>query len=438
MKILIVENVGMSDKRYDFFEKTYLTMFSILPTLYARHIAAITPKHHSVEIINERYKKIDFSQNYDIVHINFTTSNAPRAYQIADSFRANGIKVVLSGLHASAIPEEAKEHADSILLGYGELNWLDFLKDCEQDTIKPLYDNVPYSDKIGLPPTNIDLPGLVLTGAVEATRGCPYRCEFCRETNVAGGSKFYARPISDVVDEIESLPQKAFTFYDTSLTIDPIYTKKLFNNIKGLKKRFSCNGNVDILARDKNLVSLSKQAGCVSWLVGFESFNQSTLDGVSKRTNIVQEYQKAVDNIHDNDMVVIGCFMFGFDTDTPNVFDDTFLMVNELGIDAADFLVLTPFPGTPLFDKLKKQDRILTFDWGKYNMKNVVFEPKNMSSKELFDGVINLYKRYYSFNHSLKRSFRSMGYGMYPFSIVLERNFMGYLNKRKLKKINKN
>jgi radical SAM superfamily enzyme YgiQ (UPF0313 family) len=435
MKILIVENVWMKDNSYHFFEKTYLTMFSILPSLSARRIAAITPKNHSVELINERYKKIDFSKHYDAVHINFTTSTATRAYQIADEYRANGIKVVLSGIHASALPEEAKKHADSVLIGSGELNWLDFLKDYEKNAIKPLYDNVPYSDRIKIPPIDIKLPGLVLSGAVEATRNCPYGCEFCRETNVAGGSKFYARPIEDVINEIESLPQKAFTFYDASLTIDPIYTKKLFKNIAGIKKRFSCNGNVDVLARDENLVKLSKQAGCVSWLVGFESFNQSTLDNVSKRTNIVEDYKKAVDNIHGNDMVVIGCFMFGFDTDTPDVFDEAYFMVDELGIDAADFLVLTPFPGTPLFDRLKKQNRILTFDWGKYNMKNVVFEQKNMSSSELLHGVRTLYKRYYSFNNSLKRSIHSLLYGLYPFSIVLERNFTGYLNKRRLEKI---
>ena len=435
MKILIVENVWMKDNIYHFFEKTYLTMFSILPSLSARRIAAITPQHHSLELINERYKKIDFSKHYDVVHINFTTSTATRAYQIADAYRANGIKVVLSGIHASALPEEAKQHADSVLLGNGELNWLAFLKDLEKNNIKPFYDNVSYSDKIIIPPTHIKLPGLILSGAVEATRGCPYGCEFCRETNVAGGSKFYTRPIEEVVNEIESLPQKAFTFYDASLTIDSIYTKKLFKNIVGIKKRFSCNGNVDVLARDENLVRLSKEAGCVSWLVGFESFNQSTLDDVSKRTNIVEDYKKAVDNIHENDMVVIGCFMFGFDTDSPDVFDKAYLMVDELGIDAADFLVLTPYPGTPLFDRLKKQNRILTFDWGKYNMKNVVFEPKNMSSNELIDGVRTLYKRYYSFNNSLKRSMHSLHYGMYPFSIILERNFMGYLNKRRLEKI---
>lgn len=435
MKILIVENVWVKDNSYHFFEKTYLTMFSILPSLSARRIAAITPKNHSIELINERYKKIDFSKNYDVVHINFTTSTANRAYQIADEFRTNGIKVVLSGIHASALPEEAKQHADSVLIGSGELNWLDFLKDYEKNAIKPLYDNVSYSDRIKIPPIDIKLPGLVLSGAVEATRNCPYGCEFCRETNVAGGSKFYARPIEDVVNEIESLPQKAFTFYDTSLTIDPIYTKKLFKNIARIKKRFSCNGNVDVLARDEDLVKLSKQAGCVSWLVGFESFNQSTLDDVSKRTNIVEDYKKAVDNIHENDMVVIGCFMFGFDTDTPDVFDEAYFMVDELGVDAADFLVLTPYPGTPLFGRLKKQNRILTFDWGKYNMKNVVFEPKNMSPDELLYGVRTLYKRYYSFNNSLKRSTHSLHYGMYPFSIILERNFMGYLNKRRLEKI---
>ena len=437
MKILIIENVWMGHVKYGVFDKTLLTMFSILPTLYARHIAAITPKKHSVDVINERYKKINFEKSYDLVNINFTTSTAQRAYYIADKFKEKGMPVILSGLHPSLMPKEAKQHADSVLLGWGELNWLKLLDDFEKNILKPFYYPLKYDKNIRLPQTKIDLPGFVLTGAVEATRGCPYKCEFCRETNIPGGSQFYARPVDEVIEEIKSLPQKAFTFYDTSLTIDPTYTKSLFLKMKNINKKFSCNGNVDVLAHDKELIKISKEAGCVSWLIGFESISQDALEEIGKKTNRVKDYKKAVENIHNNGMIVIGCFIFGFDNDNKNVFNDTLKIIKKFNIDVADFLILTPFPGTPLYNKLEKEGRILTKDWSKYNMKNVVFTPKNMSSDELINGVKDLYKDFYSFNYTIKRVIRNLKFGIYPCLLVLERNFTAYMNSRKFLKSNK-
>ena len=365
MKILIIETVWMGQEKYGFFDKTLLTTFSILPTLYARQIAAITPKKHTVIVINERYQPIDYNEKYDLININYTTSTAPHAYQIADTFREKGISVVLSGLHASALPEEAKQHADSILLGRGEMNWLKLLEDFENNNLQPLYQPISYDSSTYIPPVNIALPGFRLTGAIEATRGCPYKCEFCPEIYLSNGSSFYKRPISDVIEELRSIPQKTIMFYDASLTIDPTYTKQLFKKIKPLRKRFFCNGNVDVLANDLRLVKLSKDAGCIAWLIGFESISQVTIDKVGKKTNKVDDYMKAVENIHNNRMAVIGCFMFGFDTDHQNVFQDTLEMIQQSKIDICDFCVLTPFPGTPLYKQLKKEGRIITDEWEK-------------------------------------------------------------------------
>jgi radical SAM superfamily enzyme YgiQ (UPF0313 family) len=432
MDILIVENIWLGEAKYGFFDKTFLTMFSILPTLYSRRIQAITPKTHTVEVVNERYTRIDFDKPYDIVHINFANSSTPRAYEIADKFRKKGVTVVMSGMHASVLPEEAKQHADSILLGPGELNWLKLLDDFEKNELKPLYNPVKYDGSIKIPPTNIRLPGLVLTGAIEATRGCPYGCKFCRETNQPGGSQFYKRPVDEVISEIRNMPQKTFSFYDTSLTIDPVYTKSLFKKMKGLHKKFFCNGNVDVLARDKELVRLSKEAGCVSWLIGFESVSQKTLDEIGKKTNKVKDYRQAVQNIHDNKMVVIGCFVLGFDSDTKDIFDGTLTMIKDLEIDLVDFLVFTPFPGTPIFNKLDEEGRILTKDWSKYNMKNVVFEPKNMTKKDLIDGVRKIYKEFYSIPYTARRAVDGLKLGFYPFLVVLERNFIAHIHMRLL------
>jgi radical SAM superfamily enzyme YgiQ (UPF0313 family) len=432
MDLLIIENVWMGGAKYGFFDKTLLTMFSVLPTLHARRMAAITPKKHNIELINERYKEIDFNKHYDIVNINYATSSAPRAYEIAEKFRNNGVKVVLSGLHASGLPEEAKKHADSVLLGLGELNWLDLLSDLEKNKLKSFYQPENYDKSITIPPTNVKLPGFVMTGAVEATRGCPYGCEFCRETNIPGGSTFYKRPVDDVISEIKSLPQRIFTFYDNSLTVDPEYTKELFRKLKGLNKRFSCNGNVNTLANDKELVRLSRQAGCFSWIIGFESVSQQTLDDIRKKTNKIIEYEKAINNIHKNRMSVIGYFVFGFDSDTKDVFDNTLDMIKNLKIDVADFCILTPFPGTPLYNRLEKEKRIKSKDWSKYTMKNIVFEHKNMTSKELLNGVKKMYKEFYSYSYTIKRVIKSIKLGTYPFFIVLNRNAIANMNSRRL------
>lgn len=432
MNILIIENIWMGNLKYGLLDKTLYTAFSILPTLYARKIAAITPKNHNVEVITERYSKIDFDKDYDIVHINFTTSTTSRAYEIADKFRKKGKTVVLSGLHPSALPEEAIKHADSVLLGWGELNWLEFLKDYENNNIKYIYQPIKYDKSIKIPPTNVKLPGFVITGAVEATRGCPYKCKFCPETNIPGGSQFYSRPVDEVIDEIKSIPQKTIMFYDTSLTIDTDYTKTLFKRMKGLNKKFFCNGNVDILAKDKELLKLSHDAGCVSWLIGFESVSQDSINNAGKKTNKVDDYITAVKNIHENKMAVVGCFIFGFDTDTKDTFDLTIKTIKQLEIDVADFCALTPFPGTPIFDQLKKEDRILTEEWSKYTMKEVVFKPKNMTKDELIDGVKMMYKQFYSTTYTIKRIVKSLRLGIYPFFIVIGRNAIAKINSKRL------
>ena len=432
MKILVIENFWVAGRKLKSFEILLLNTFSILPTLYARQLAAITPKKHSVEVVDERYSTINFEEKYDIVLINFNFSSVMRAYEIADTFRRKSIPVVLSGWYASAVPEEAKIHANSVLIGKGELSWLRLLDDFEKNNLKPFYQPTKYDNSVKIPPTNVDIPGFVITGAIEATRGCPYRCEFCPEAIVPGGSQYYARPVDEVIAEIKSLPQKTLMFYDNSLTIDPGYSKSLFKKMKALNKKIFCNGNSDVLARDKELVRLSKEAGCVSWLVGFESVSQKTLDEIGKTSNRVEEYFQAVKNIHGHGMAVIGSFMFGFDSDTKDVFDETLKTIKELEIDVADFCILTPVIGTPVFNKLEKEGRILTKDWSKYDMKNVVFEPKNMTPEELLQGVRRMYAEFYSTSYTVKRVVKSLRLGLYPFFLVLARNAVANMNSKLL------
>jgi radical SAM superfamily enzyme YgiQ (UPF0313 family) len=318
------------------------------------------------------------------------------------------------------------------LIGRSELSWLKILDDFEKNDLKPFYQPIKYDNSVKIPPTNVYIPGFVITGAIEATRGCPYRCEFCPETIVPESSQFYARPVEEVIAEIKSIPQKTLMFYDNSLTINPDYTKSLFKKMKPLNKKFFCNGNSNILAVDKELIRLSKEAGCVSWLVGFESVSQKTLDEIGKTGNKVDEYFQAVKNIHDHGMAVIGSFMFGFDSDTKDVFDETLKTIKKLEIDIADFCILTPIVGTPVFNKLDKDGRILTKDWSKYDMKNVVFEPKNMTPEELLQGVKRMYTNFYSTSYTVKRIVKSLRLGLYPFFLVLARNMVANMHSKLL------
>lgn len=429
MNILLIEQLKKSSQTSNQFLTRFLTTFSILPTLYIRRLDAITPDHHQVTILNERYQQRTISKMYDLVVIHFTTASSNTAYNVADEFKKLNVPVVLCGLHASALPDEALTHADSVLLGRGECNWLELLNDAEEKNLKKIYPPKPYQTKeCHIPPTNVSLPGFVLMGAVEATRGCPYQCRFCPEGNTPYGEKFYTRPVDEVIDEIKHLPQKIFMFYDMSLTIDPAYTKQLFTKMKALNKRFFCNGNINVLAQDPSFVKLSKQAGCIGWLVGFESFQQQTLESIGKSTNKVNDYKKGVDLIHSQNMMVIGDFMFGFDTDEPTVFDSTLSMIKKLKIDAADFTIVTPFPGTPLFNQFQKEGRLLTTNWQKYTMFNPVFQPKQMTPKQLKNGVSKLYKQFYSPKQTITRILPSLARGIYPFFSVAGRNLLASFN----------
>ena len=179
-------------------------------------------------------------------------------------------------------------------------------------------------------------------------------------------------------------------------------------------------------------MKLSKEAGCVSWLIGFESISQETIDEIGKKTNKVADYFKAVENIHNHKMAVIGCFMFGFDTDKPTIFDETLDAIKKMKIDICDFCVLTPFPGTPIFNRLENEKRILTKEWKSYNLKTVVFQPKQMTPDEINIGLQKMYTEFYSLHYTVKRIIRGLKLGLFPFFVIFARNMVATMNSRRL------
>jgi radical SAM superfamily enzyme YgiQ (UPF0313 family) len=427
MRILITDEMSLSNI-FSSFDRSFLYLFSFVPTIItARQLAAVTPSQH-ILAIQEGNRTIDFDANYDVVHINFKTALAPRAYEIADIFRKKGKRVVLSGYHPSALPDEAKQHADSVIVGDAVTLWPNVIKDLEAGTLQSFYTSKDIRDSLVLPSTHtIRLKSVQLTNSIEATRGCPHKCDFCQDANIRGGSMFRARPIQDVIEEITSLRQKIFFFTDFSLTIDLEYTKELFRRICGLKKKFICGGNVDVLAKDEELLRISHEAGCIEWISGFETFSQESLNGAHKKTNIVEDYACAVKKIHKYKMSVFGTFVLGFDEDTPDIFNVMRKHIGKLGIDAVNFAILTSYPGTPLFNRLEKEGRILTKDWSKYNRKNVVFEPKNMTKKELEEGFRDITLYFSSIPSIGFRTLRSLNLGTYPFIATFAGNLGQYM-----------
>jgi radical SAM superfamily enzyme YgiQ (UPF0313 family) len=416
MKILFIYPDPLNTSNTPF--KKIQRIFFNSPIATFEALGGVTPQEHTIEIIDERLELLHFETNCDLVGISAMTYQAPRAYAIADEFLQRGKKVILGGWHPSAIPQEAKQHASSVVIGEGEEVWPQIIKDAEQGTLKHEYRQEKPIDFSALPCSRPSKRRrtLSMTTPIEATRGCPYGCTFCAISNSTGYGIFHTKPLERLIAEIQSIPQKYLLFNDASLTIDVDYTKQLFRQMKTLNKKFFCFGNSNLLLKDEDLLKLAHEAGCISWSVGFDSILQESLDGISKRTNVVDEYKAVIKRIHTFGMNVTGSFIVGFDSDTPDVFDDTIDFICDSDIDSAAFHILTPFPGTPLFHMIDQQNRILTKDWSKYDCTNVVFQPKQMTGDDLKNGYLQMYKDFYRSN-LLKIIGRNVTKGLFPFYI---------------------
>jgi len=402
---------------------THISARLIYPPFTLQQLAAITSKKHFVKAVDEGFGLIKFGHNedidFDLVGISCMTHGAVRAYELADEFRKRGKTVVLGGWHASALPQEAKQHADSVVIGEAEDTWPELLKDFENGKLKSFYYQEKPVDSKLIPPANRNVAKrFYLFAGIEASRGCHHRCEFCAIANREFGRMFRPRPIELLVDEIKSIEEKNFFFHDASLTNDVKFTKSLFKELVAINKKFFAYANINILNKDEELLDLAKKAGCIGWCIGFDSISQKTLDSIHKTSNKARDYQSAVKKIHDHGMMAQGGFVFGFDNDETDVFDSTLNFVKNAEIDNPCFNILTPFPGTPLYDRLDKEGRILTKDWSKYNLWNVVFQPKNMTEEELLNGVIGINKDFYSRRFHTKRVLKSINRGFYPFLLT--------------------
>lgn len=371
-------------------------------------LAAITPSHWDVEILDARTTPVDFDKKADLVGITAYTAEIPSAYAIADGFRNKGIKVVMGGIHVSALPDEALAHADSVVVGEAESVWEELLRDLEGGELKSVYRPEGLIEMTNMAVPRRDLLNRSIYtsfNSLQATRGCPYKCEYCAVTAFFG-NKFRTRPVSEVIEEIRGFDTRDFFFVDDNITGQPKYAKELFSSLKPLKRIWGGQTTINF-AKDDELLSLYAESGGKYAFIGFETLSESNLKKMNKAWNSPNAYKEAIKKIHRAGINIIGSFIFGLDEDDASVFEKTFDFVMENNVDAAQFHILTPFPGTELYREMDRHGRITDRDWAKYHTGEVIFTPKNMTAEELQQGYWWIYHKTYSLKNMFRRSMRS-------------------------------
>lgn len=363
-------------------------------------LAALVPPELDAEIqlVDEGVQEVDDNLEADLVGMTVITGNAPRAYALAARFRARGITVVLGGPHITLAPDEAEGHGDAVVVGYAEDTWPELLRDFAAGELKKRYLQDPQLSLAGRPfPKRELLPRhRYLTDAVfEAQRGCLHDCEFC-VVPAAWGHKLYQKPVEEVAADIRQHGKRRILFVDLNLMADRAYARQLFEALVPLNIRW--HGLVTVLfAEDDELLELAERSGCRGLLMGLESVTPEGVRDCRKGFNSPDKYAAMVETLHRHRIALNGCFVFGLDHDTTDVFLRTAKFAVETGIDLPRFAVATPFPNTALYRRLDAEGRILTRNWELYDAQHVVFQPKLMSPTALQEGIEAAWKYTYGY-----------------------------------------
>lgn len=408
MKLVLISPKGpLYRKRGGIFKRSLRYQPLTLTTL-----AALTPKDLPIDVtlIDESVTEIPADLTADLIGLTVITGTASRAYFLADRFREKGMKVVLGGPHVTLLPDEAAEHADTICVGYSEQSWPQLLHDFMSGQLQKRYQQAP---DFNLDDPNMPFPERhrfnsedFLTQAVfEATRACTHNCEFC-VAPTAWGRKQYQHPVEWVVNDIrqfvERTGKRKLIFVDLNLVSDIGYAKALFTALIPLKIKWFGLSTV-LIAHNEELMELMARSGCKGLLLGLETVTTGSLGDAGKKFNSSVNYKELVAKLHKLGISIQGCFVFGLDHDTVDTFDATVELVIDAGIDLPRFSILTPFPATPLYQRLEQEQRILTKNWELYDAQHVVFQPKLMTVKELEDGHERAWKKIYQYNNIVRR-----------------------------------
>lgn len=411
-----IKLIAPSAKRDDMLSTPFKLQRVNLPLL-----AALTPPGHTVTIVEEAFAADEIDQDVDLVGITVLTELALRAYEIGDAYRKRGVKVVMGGIHPTILPEEALEHADAVVVGEAEGVWGQLVEDAELNQMKRIYQSDTAANLNCLPKPQRDLlPGSHYQGqipmpiGVETSRGCPYDCEFCCIGQTLG-QRYRVRPVQEVIAELESIASRDLFFVDDALGLNRESAKKLFTEMIPLGKRWLAQGTVS-LAEDLELLGLMKRAGCLGLLVGFESVQKNTQDEVNKISSLKISYDEAMHRFHNEGFGILGCFVFGFDFENRDVFDQTLEFIMRSHMDCVQLRILTPYPGTRLYKRLKSEDRLFDHEWWLHGHPpdTVLYQPLGMTADELIRGFVRLNRQVYSIGAMTKRFF-----GMTPWRRTL-------------------
>jgi radical SAM superfamily enzyme YgiQ (UPF0313 family) len=410
MKILLVHPKRRNKHYYGGKTKGYI------PPLTLPVIAGLTPKDIDIKLCDESVEGVDFNTDADLIGITGITSQINRGYEIADIFRAKGKKVIMGGIHVSAMPHEAKKHADSILIGEAEEVWEGIIEDFRNGCLKEEYQADTYTDlkKLVIPrydllklnryrsSTGTNIPRLPL----QTTRGCPFNCKFCSVTRF-WGPKIRTKLLENVEKEllqIKSLGTNRIFFTDDNFIANISYTKNLLELLEKYDFSWICQVSTNI-HKHEDLISEMGKVGCSAMYIGVETFSEENLENINKDFNKMADYEKLFTIFNKYNIRVTASMMIGLDGDTRETLNDMVQHLIRLRASYAVFYTLMLLPGTQLREDFLKENRIIDYNWDHQNGTEVTFKPKSFQSEELRDYYWELYKQFYSYQSIIRRIF---------------------------------
>lgn len=383
--------------------------YSLFPPLGLATLAAYLDDADEIDLQDEHVEQLRLGDEPELVVIQVYITSARRAYQLADHYRERGSYVCLGGLHVTSLPEEAAVHADTIFTGPGEDSWPLFLRDYRAGQPQRRYDAPTHRNIHGLPPIRRDLIKrhlYLVPNSIVVSRGCPYRCDFCyKEAFFQGGNSFYTQQVDEALAEIERLPGRHLYFLDDHLLGDPTFAAALFDGMRGMGRVFQGAATVNSLLKP-GLLEKAQAAGLRSIFVGFENLNPENLRQSSKTQNLNRDYRAMIRRVHGEGVMINGSFVFGMDEDGPDVFERTVDWAIEQSIETATFHIMTPYPGTALYDRIAGEGRLLHRDWDRYDTRHTVFQPRQMSAEQLEQGYWCAYRDFYRWSSILRGAFQ--------------------------------
>lgn len=374
------------------------------PPLGLLTIVSLLRQEHTVSLENENIQEIDYTDHPDIVGISVTVDTMPGAVRIARRFRDKGVIVVAGGIHITTAYDTIPEDAfDVLCIGAAEGTWPDIIRDFENGTLQTVYRcSKGFDGKDIISPAYdfLTKDKYLYCNVIHTSRGCPFRCDFCY--NSADERMYVNRDMEAVLQDIKAVRSKHIMFIDDNFAGNPAWLREFLNRLIPLNLKWNAAVSLNALC-DAGLLDLMKRSGCQGLFVGFESIQAASIQNVHKIQNNTDLYEKAVKMAHDRGIMINASFVFGLDGDTPETFRATLDWIVKNKIETVTSHILTPYPGTELYDRLKKEGRLLSHDLSRYNTAHVVFRPAQMSEQELYDGYLWIYRQIYSVKNILKR-----------------------------------